>query len=241
MEIVFLSGVVFIASAIGTLTGFGVSTIMLPVALLFYPLPQTLMFVGIIHWFGNIWKLVLFREGIRWSLILWFGIPGILASYLGARLVSEASESLLSRLLGTFIIIYVIYLFINPRFKVKESNLSAVCGGALSGFFAGIFGMGGAPRSLFLSAFNLPKAVYIATAGAIALAIDTTRLATYHFLDGIRLERLLLMGMLIFIPVSFSGARVAKLFVERIPQNYFRTVVAVFLFLIAVKLIILPG
>jgi uncharacterized membrane protein YfcA len=241
MEIVFLSGVVFIASAIGTLTGFGVSTVMIPVALLFYPLPQALMFVGIIHWFGNIWKLVLFRQSIQWKLILCFGVPGIGASFFGALLVSKAPEILLSRLLGTFIIIYVIYLFVNPRFKVKESNLSAVCGGALSGFSAGIFGVGGAVRSLFLSAFNLPKAVFIATAGAIALAIDTTRLATYYFFDGIRLERLLLIGMLIFIPVSFLGARVAKHFVDRIPQNYFRTVVAVFLFLIAVKLIILPA
>ena len=84
MEIVFLSVVVFIASAIGTLTGFGVSTVMLPVAMLFYPYQEALMFVGIIHWFGNIWKLVLFRQSIQWKLILCFGIPGIGASYLGA-------------------------------------------------------------------------------------------------------------------------------------------------------------
>ncbi len=240
MEIIFLSILAFIASAIGTTTGFGISTVMIPIVLLFYPLPQTLLFVGIIHCVGNIWKLLLFKHGIRWRLILSFGIPGIAASLLGALLVFTVSESLLSRILAAFIIIYVIYLFANPSFKIKESNLSAVSGGTLSGFLAGIFGMGGAVRSLFLSAFDLPKPVYIATGGAIALIIDSARLTTY-LLQGVRLEKLILWGMLIFIPASFAGAKTAQLVVDKIPQKYFRTVVAVFLFLVAVKLLLLPA
>ena len=110
----------------------------------------------------------------------------------------------------------------------------------MSGFLAGIFGMGGTVRGLFLSAFDLPKPVYIATAGAIALAIDTTRLTTY-LLKGARLQPLILWGMLIFIPVSFLGAKTAQLVVDRIPQEHFRAVVAVFLFLVAVKLLVLPA
>lgn len=240
MEIVFLSALVFIASVIGTTTGFGISTVMIPVVLLFYPLSQALLFVGIIHWFGNIWKLLLFKHGIRWKLILSFGIAGIAASLLGALLVFTVSASLLSRILAAFIIIYVIYLFAKPSFKVKESTASAVSGGALSGFLAGIFGMGGAVRSLFLSAFDLPKPIYIATGGAIALVIDTTRLTTY-FLEGARLEAVILWGMLIFIPVSFLGAKIAQFVVDKIPQKYFRTVIAVFLFLVAVKLLFFPA
>jgi uncharacterized membrane protein YfcA len=240
MEIVFLSILVFIASAIGTTTGFGISTVMIPVVLLFYPLPQTLFFVGIIHWVGNMWKLVLFRRGIRWKLILSFGIPGIAAGLVGALLVFKVPGSLLSRILAGFIIVYVIYLFAKPSFKVKPSTVAAMSGGALSGFLAGIFGMGGAVRSLFLSAFDLPKFIYIATAGAIALFIDTARLTAY-FLKGARLEPLILWGMLIFIPASFLGAKIAQLIVDKIPQRYFRTVIAVFLFLVAVKLLLVTA
>ena len=236
MEIILLTALVFVASVIGTTTGFGLSTVMIPVVLLFYPLPQTLFFVGIIHLFGNIWKLVLFRSGIRWKLILTFGIPGIAASLLGALLAFEVRAGLLSRILAAFMIIYVIYLFAKPTFKIKQGTGSAVSGGALSGFLAGIFGMGGAVRGLFLSAFDLPKTVYIATAGTIALFIDTTRVTTY-FLKGAQLESSILWGMLIFIPASFLGAKVAKLVVEKIPQKYFRTVIAVFLFLVALKLL----
>ncbi len=239
MEIALLSIVVVAAGFVGTLTGFGTSTIMVPVMLLYYPMPQTLLFVGIIHWFGDIWKIVFFKKGFDFKLILCFGIPGIAASYLGAFLVFEINTALLSRLLGGFLILYVVYIYLKPSFKIKENPVTAVIGGTGSGFLAGIFGMGGAVRGLFLSAFNLPKETYIATAGAIALFIDTTRNITYYK-QGSRLETLLFWGMLLFIPTSFVGAKLAKMVVNKIPQKYFRIVVVTFLFLIGLKLLIFP-
>ncbi|TKJ32516.1 MAG: hypothetical protein CEE38_23135 [Planctomycetes bacterium B3_Pla] len=232
--------VVIVASCLGTMTGFGTSTIMVPVLLIFYPLPQTLLFVGIVHWFGNIWKLILFRKGFRWKLVLSFGIPGIATTFLGASLVFSISGAILLRILGTFLICYVIYLFLKSSFKIKPGLLTGACGGALSGFLAGLFGIGGAVRGLFLTAFDLPKEVYITTAGAIALIIDTTRLTTY-LSEGARLERLLMWGLIVFIPASFLGARIAKSVVNKIPQEHFRKVVAVFLLLIGIKLVFLPA
>ena len=240
MEISFLLAAVIVASCFGTMTGFGTSTIMVPILLIFYPLPQTLLFVGIIHWFGNIWKLVLFRKGFQWKLVLSFGIPGIAGTYLGASLLFNISGVILSRILGAFLIGYVVYLFVKGSFRIKPSLAVGACGGALSGFFAGLFGIGGAVRGLFLMAFDLPKEVYITTAGAIALIIDTTRLVKYVS-EGVQLERLLLWGLTVFIPASFLGARLAKSVVDKIPQEHFRKVVAVFLLLIGVKLILFPA
>ena len=239
MEIPLILGMVIVASCLGTMTGFGTSTIMVPTLLLLYPVHQTLLFVGIIHWFGNIWKLVLFRKGIQWKLILSFGVTGIAATFLGASLVFNIPTAVLSRILGSFLIIYVIYLFAKSSFKIKQSLFAGACGGALSGFLAGLFGMGGAVRGLFLTSFDLPKAVYIATAGAIALIIDTTRLTTY-FAKGARLPTLLSWGLLLFIPTSFLGAKIAQRIVDKIPQEHFRKVVAVFLLLVGIKLLLLP-
>lgn len=240
MEIPLILLIVVIASFVGTMTGFGTSTIMVPILLNFYGLPETLLFVGIIHWFGNIWKLLLFRTGFRWKLVLSFGAAGIAATFLGARLVFSVSPAVLLRILGIFLICYVVYLFVKGSFKIKPSLLAGACGGALSGFLAGIFGIGGAVRGLFLTAFDLPKEVYIATAGAIALVIDTTRLATY-LKEGAGFESLPVWGLLIFIPASFLGARVAKSAVNMIPQKHFRKVVAVFLLLMGIKLILMPA
>jgi len=115
----------------------------------------------------------------------------------------------------------------------------AVSSGALTGFFAGIFGIGGEINAVALSAFNLEKAVYIATAGAIAFMIDSTRIATY-IEGGIRLDPAILSGLLIFIPVSLIGAMVGKRWVEKIPPEKFRNLVAVFIFLFGLKLVIFP-
>jgi uncharacterized membrane protein YfcA len=240
MEIPIILIVVVVASGVGAMTGFGISTIMVPMLLMHYPMPQTLFFVGIIHLFGNIWKLLLFRKGVRWRLILSFGIPGIAATFLGASLVFNIPKIVLSRTLGSFLILYVIYLFLKSSFKVKPSLVFGACGGALSGFLAGVFGIGGAVRSLFLTAFDLPKAVYIATAGSIALFIDATRLTTY-FTNGARLPRLLLYGLPLFIPASFLGAAIAKRIVDRIPQEHFRKIIAIFLLLMGIKLLLLPA
>ena len=228
METVFLTVLTVVASAIGTLSGFGTSTIMVPALGLVYPLTTTLLLVGIIHWFGNIWKLALFKKGIRWKFILLFGIPGVISTYIGARFVFEISAVLLSKLLGLFLLLYAAYLFINPTFRIPKSNKVSVVGGALYGLSSGIFGVGGAIRGAFLSAFNLPKEVYIATSGAIGLAVDAARVGTY-VVEGATLGRNLWLGLLIFIPASFIGAKIAHRVVGKISQKGFRQVVAVFL------------
>jgi uncharacterized membrane protein YfcA len=241
VELLLILVIVIVAGCVGTMTGFGTSTIMVPVLLsLKYPVAETLLFVGIIHWFGNIWKLILFKRGFRWKLILSFGIPGIAATYLGASLVFDISAVLLSKILGTFLIGYVVYLFVKGSFRIKPSLVTGACGGALSGFMAGLFGIGGAVRGMFLTAFDLPKEVYITTAGAIALIIDTTRLTTYVS-EGAELEQMLLWGLIVFVSASFLGARIAKSVVDKIPQEHFRKVIAAFLFLIGVKLILFPA
>ena len=237
-ELLLLTLLVFVASMIGTFSGFGTSTIMVPVMLLFFPFPVTLLFVGIIHWFGDIWKMVLFRTGIRkWRLILWFAVPGILASYLGASISLTIDEVILTRILGGFLLVYVAFVIFKSEWKLPEHKITAGAGGLASGFAAGIFGVGGAIRGAFLTAFNLPRDVYLFTSGAMALVIDTTRIAGY-LAGGARLEGLFLWGLIILIPVSLLGAWVASRFVRRVPQKRFRFFIAIFLALVALRFLL---
>lgn len=239
MDLALIALLTFVAAGVGTLTGFGTSTLMVPVLASFYPLTQALLLVGIVHWFGNIWKMTLFRSGLRWGLILKFGLPGIVATVLGGFLIFRIPEALLSRLLGTVLLVYVGFLFVKRRFKVPQTSTAAMAGGTLYGFIAGVSGIGGAVRAAFLAAFDLPKAVYIATGGAIGLAVDSGRLSAYLW-EGATLSNRLIWGLLLFIPASLAGARFAKRIVERIPQTRFRSVVTAFLCLIGLQLLLFP-
>lgn len=228
-----------VASFVGTVSGFGSSTVMIPVLLFFFPYAEAIFLAAIIHFFNDLWKITLFREGVKWRLILTFGIPAVIATYFGATFVFTAPELLLSRILGGFFIAYAIFLLVHKKFKVQKSDTTAVIGGALSGFFAGIFGLGGAIRSAFLAAYNLPKSVYIATIGMIALVTDGVRIATYQA-QGVQLENLILFGLLLFIPASFLGAKAARDVLTKVPQQQFRLVVAIFLLLVGLKFLFLP-
>lgn len=239
MDIFLIAVLTLIASMVGTITGFGTSTIMIPVLAIFLPPVEAIFFVSIIHWFGNVWKVTLFKSGFNLRLFALFGISGLLASYVGALLTLNIEQPLLLRLLGIFLVIYSVSLIIKTNIKMKADIKAALVGGTLSGFFAGMFGIGGTIRSAFLLLFDLKKAVYIATIGAIGLLVDSTRIITY-FLGGTQMDQKLWWGLLLFIPVSFLGAEIAKKIVDKIPQEKFRTVLACGLFLIGLKLVIAP-
>lgn len=184
--------------------------------------------------------MALFRSGIRqWRTILWLAVPGFFASYLGTTMSITVNEAILTRILGGFLLVYVLFILFKSEWKLTQHHLTAGVGGLLSGFAAGIFGVGGAIRGVFLSAFNLRKEVYLFTSGAIALVIDTTRIAGY--LDGgDRIEGVFLWGLLLFITVSLLGAWTASRFVDRVPQGRFRLYIALFLAAVALRYLLVP-
>jgi uncharacterized membrane protein YfcA len=229
----------FVASILGTATGFGTSTVMVPILSLIFPVPVTLLFVGLIHLCGDVWKVILFRTGFDWKLVLGFGLSGIVASFIGASLSLQAQSLPVKQILGAFLIVYVIYLFLKRQWALPKTTGTAVTGGLLSGLFAGFFGVGGAVRGAFLTAFNLRKEVYIFTSGLIALFIDSTRILRYLG-GGTILETDLLYTLLACIPISFAGAYVAKKFLDRMPQKFFRIFVGIFLGLVGLKLLFWP-
>jgi uncharacterized membrane protein YfcA len=189
--------------------------------------------VGIIHWANSIWKMVLFKR-ISWRLFFLFGIPAVIASASGALLVGKVGTALLP-LLGIFLIAYSSFIFFKPKFSLPQTNTSLIAGGGIAGFSAGIFGMRGAIRSMFLSAFNLPKEMYIATTGAISCIVDSARLYVY-WQHGATLTLTYVM-IILLLALSFAGAYFGRMIVDYIPQHKFRIIIMIFLLLMGIRLI----
>ncbi len=238
-EILLITVVSFIANIIGTISGFGVGTIMTPILLLFLPFGETILLVCVIHWFHDLFKIYFFHEGIDWRLFMYFGAPTIVATFLGALLVTQEQSMVLTSLLGLFLIGSVGMMYAVTKFQVPSNWFTGLIGGLLSGFFAGIFGIRGAVRSVFMAAFDLRKATFIGTTGVISLFLDTTRFITYTA-QGITVSQALWWALFLFIPVSFFGAYIGQKAVHRIPQERFRSVVSFFLLLVGIKLLLTP-
>ena len=219
---------------IGTTAGFGSSTIFLPLALFFFDFKTALVLVAIFHMSGSIGRIAFFRHGLDKRLLLIFGIPSILLTIVGALLVNYISQPVLKLVLGLFLIIYILISW-NDSFSVKPTSRSGIIGGSLSGFFAGLSGTGGALRGAFLTSFRLEKSVYIATAAAISLAVDITRIPIY-LKSGFLPQDLLYLIPILFI-TAIAGAWIGKKIVYKMPQKIFRKVVLAAIGLVSLKFI----
>lgn len=244
MPELFILILIIFASSLGTITGFGTSTIMMPILMIYYPSSEVLLFVSIIHWFNALIRVFLFREGLDWKLIFFFGFAGIIAAFFGAKTFLMINPDLVAKTIAGFLLAYSVFLWFNPKFEIKYTKLKASLFGSVSGFIAGLFGMGGAIRGAFLSSFNLPKAVYLANSAFILLLIDSSRLTTY-FSQKMNFDSILsfdssksILIMLGYLIASIIGVQAGKAIVDKVPQERFRHAIAVFLAVIAIKLLI---
>ena len=108
-------------------------------------------------------------------------------------------------------------------------------GGSFSGFLAGLIGLGGAIRSTFLIAFNLPKEIYVATSAMVAFVIDLTRIPTYLF-TGVIQDKSYYILLPFMVLTAYLGVRIGKYLLGRINQAIFKKIVVIALFLVGISL-----
>ncbi|MGB8233332.1 MAG: sulfite exporter TauE/SafE family protein [Methanobacterium sp.] len=217
--------VAFLSIVIGTVAGFGTSTILLPVALIFVDFKTALVLVAITHLSANMGATTFFRHGLDRRLILLFGVPSIFITIIGAYMVTYVPQNILIIILGIFLLIFSISFLIKPNFKVPKSDTNTVIGGALSGFLQGLLGIGGPLRGAFLISYDLDKFKYIATLAAIAVIIDLTRIPIY--LSNNLLESQYYIYIPILIVLGVIGSYIGKKIVFFIPQDVFKKIVLV--------------
>ena len=225
----------FLAAIGATLAGFGSSTLLIPVAVSFFDLKMAVFLVACFHLFNNLFKVRIFWRKIDFLTFVLFGVPSIIFAFVGARFITVIPLDTVRFILGVFLICYALFTLIKPKFSVNENRANAFIGGSLSGFLAGLIGMGGAIRSSFLVAFNFPKEVYVATSAMIAVVIDLTRIPTYLFTRAVEWSQDFILIPLLVISAYF-GVRVGKILLNKINQETFRRIVSVALLLAGVKI-----
>jgi uncharacterized membrane protein YfcA len=212
-----------IAETLGTIGGFGSSMLFVPIASFFLDFHSVLGVTALFHISSNSFKLILFRKGFDRKIIIYLGVPAVIAVIPGAYAAGFIGSKWLEIVLGCVLIILSTTLFITHLKELSKPKITLITGGTISGFMAGLLGTGGAIRGVILSAFNLTTESFIATSAAIDLMIDSGRAITY-FLNGfIHLDDLYLVPIL--IGVSFAGTYAGKFILEKIPKEKFRIIV----------------
>jgi len=236
MAIALFFVIAFVAATVASITGFGSAAILIPFAGLIIDLKQAIILVAFFHGFSNLFKLVQLRQSVDWHLMLLYGIPSVITAYLGAMLLERFSVEIVGVAFAVFILLFSVYSFSNPSWSLPERNYILVSGGLLSGFTAGLIGVGGSIRSLFLISTGIRKEVYIATSAAIACITDITRISVYVYNGSLEPRYYWYIVPLIFI--AWAGTWLGIKLMRRLPYHAVKRTVLAMLLIIGVKMLL---
>lgn len=226
----------FLSEIVGTMAGFGSSTIFLPLSSYFVDFKTALVLVAIFHLFGNISRITFFRHGLDKRVLLLFGVPSFVLSLIGAMLVGDISQTILKLILGIFLISISVAFLVRPKLVFSSNTKSLMLGGGISGFIVGLIGTGGALRASFLAGLKIDKQKYIATAAVIALGSDATRIPSY-ISHGFLTEQYYYY-IPILLAVAVGGSFIGRKIVNRINQEKFKKMVLIAIILASIKFVI---
>jgi len=252
MEYIIICLVAFLTSILTFFSGFGLGTILLPVFALFFPIELAVALTGVVHFFNNIFKLVLVGKHASKNVLLLFGIPAVIAAIIGAYLLinitditpiysysitSKTFEITTVKLVIAFLLIVFAVMELIPflkRLKIRKKQLPI--GGFLSGFFGGLSGHQGALRSAFLVHAGLTKEAFIGTAVVISCFVDFSRLSVYStrlFASGLHENLTLIISAIIS---AIIGAVIGNRLLKKVTFKFIQKLIAVLLIGIALAL-----
>jgi len=210
-------------AAVAGVAGFGSATVLIPLVGLFTELPAAIAVVALYHGAANLSRLLYSVRAVNWRVVWIFGLPSLVAAAAGGLLLGRLDSDLFRRLFGGLLIAVALLGFLNIRARWQPSVTSLVTGGSLSGFLAGLSGMGGALRSLFLLTYDLDKTAYIATGALIAIVVDVGRTTAYAKQGIFGPESV--TYLLALVPAAVVGSWLGRRTLGRISQPVFRKVV----------------
>tara|TARA_R110002012_G_scaffold64308_4_gene169116 strand:- start:47847 stop:48620 length:774 start_codon:yes stop_codon:yes gene_type:complete len=252
MEYILICLVAFIASVLTFFSGFGLGTILLPVFSIFFPIEMAIALTGVVHFFNNVYKLILVGRKADKSVLIRFGIPAVLASFLGAYLLINITSlptiysyyigerlftiTPIKLIIAVLLITFAILEFLPYLKKQKIPSKYLPFGGFLSGFFGGLSGHQGALRSAFLINSGLTKEMFIGTTVVISAFVDFTRLSVYA-------SRILNSGLLDNITIilcatlsAILGAYFGNRLLKKVTLVFIQKLVAILLIVISIAL-----
>jgi len=226
-----------IAEAVGTFTGFGAVTILLPIATFFMPVKEAVVSIALFHLFGTSFRTLFFARKINLKVALVFGIPSLIFSAIGATFLSNFDTNTLTKIVGGALILYAFYSLLKEKIKLPKSNFILASGGSVVGFLAGLVGTAGAMRGAFLTAWNLAPEVYLGTGALMGLGADAARVAVYY--KGGMLSFLGNQTVIILLVIALIGTTIGKILVVRTKEKIFTKFIFIALTLAGARLLFL--
>ena len=231
---------VFAAALAGGLiagvAGFGIGSLLTPALALQVDTRLAVAAVSIPHIVGTGFRFWLLGGRVDRGVLMTFGLTSAAGGLAGALLQQRASTPALMVLFGGLLLFTGGAELAGIAQRMRFRGVTGWIAGAVSGLLGGLVGNQGGIRSAALLGTDVSKQVFVGTATAVGLMVDGARVPIYLLqlheqLAGI--GRWIVLAVLGVVVGTFSGYRL----LGRIPETWFRRVVALLLAALGVIMI----
>ena len=213
-----LAGVAFLAALVAGVTGFGGAAILLPALVLAYGTRDAIPILTLAQLVGNGSRVWFNRSALDFAVVKWFALGGVPAAVLGGMIFAKAPLPLLTRLLGAFLILLVVWRHMGHA-PLRMTLRRFAFLGAGAGFLSALVGSVGPLMAPFFLAYGLTKTAYIGTEALTTVIMHVTKLAVYR--QNALLPEPAIWAGLALSPMMILGSFIGKRIVERLPERVF--------------------
>lgn len=226
-----------VAGGVAALAGFGIGSLLTPALAGVVGVKLAVAVVAVPHALATAARLSVLRGSVDRRVLATFGVASAGGGLAGALLHSALTSPMLGIVLGGLLIVAGMSEISGLGSRARLPASWATPAGALSGLFGGLVGNQGGIRSAALLRFGLSREALVATATASALLVDAARLPVYLLMSGPEIfgewPTVAVLGAGVLIG-TFVGAPILR----RVPEAFFRRVLAALLILLGAWLIL---
>jgi len=213
-----LAVVAFAAAMLAAVTGFGGAAVLLPMLVLVFGVREAIPILTVAQLIGNGSRVWFNRRELDWKVVSWFALGGVPTAILGGMLFARAPLAALTRVLGVFLILIVVWRHMRRGSKWRPPLKSFAAIGAVSSFLSALLGSVGPLMAPFFLAYGLVKGAYIGTEVLSTVVMHVAKLIAYKQSAILPLHAVLAGLALgpIMVGGSFSGKRIVDRLSERV-------------------------
>ena len=208
-----------VAATLAGVTGFGGAAVLLPVLIVVVGVRAAIPVLTVAQLIGNGSRVWFNRGEVNWRVVGWFALGGVPFALLGGYLFATAPLAALTRLLGAFLLLVVLWRHLRPK-QPKPFPPPVFAGiGAGSSFLSALLGSVGPIMAPFFLAFGLVKGAYIGTEAMSTVVMHVTKLVAYRQ-TSILTRSDVLVGLALG-PIMILGSYLGKRILDRLPERIF--------------------
>ena len=215
--------VALVASTLAAVAGFGGAAIMLPVLIWAFGVRDAIPILTVSQLLGNLSRVWFNRGEVEGHVVQWFALGAVPAAVVGGVIFATAPASALSRLLGAFLLVTVLYRHTawGRQLRVRLRGFLPI--GIGFGFLSALVGSVGPMMAPFFLAYGLVRGAYIGTEALSTVSMHVTKLGVYGGYDLLS-SRTVLIGLTIG-SIMFVGSYLGKRILAVVPERVFPMII----------------